>query len=656
MLQKDDKQKLLCLWVLVGVFVLSRIIFLLFVYPNFFWTEDVYRGALANEIISGKLNRPIFDYQVDNYSGGSLVVGFLAVPFFLFLGPSIFALKLVGVSFFTASLIVWFLFCLGFFNFKTAIFFSLLFIFSPVFFTEMSVTTMGFHSESILFTAVTIFIFYKIFFEKAEKVRLFFALGLTSGLGVWFTYIFSLTLFSLIFTWFCFDKKFFFKKGFWIFSLGFILGFIPWISYNFTHRFQGLFIQSTELHKFFSMRNLFGVFNFKDSFVYFILKSLQLRNFGIFKIRLFLVIYSLVLFISFLSTIKRIRKKPLISKELFFIVYCVVFGIAFQSAIMHELRYITPLYPFIFIIIALFLSRLFESVNKLKKAGSITIASFLVLVNTGSNINAVFTKYAGFSLKAKGCSYYELGIREVSKFSDCSSSISQYFSLSGKVNPVYLDDYNRGFFDEIGFKLREKVNIQDISLLVNFAKNVDERYRRYPYMAISGAIFETFKKGEINKTKELISQIEPRYRYYAYMELTDNMIFNYVNKSNMIELMGEEFLPFFYQGLGEWAGMKFNKVLNSVDKRYLPFFFEGVGENIAYLFLNFENKIDIKRLIASIDKRYHPFVCKGIGQCMASYVREDSANLIICDRVINELPVFCQKYSLECFRQQQNKP
>src|SRR5687767_6971542 len=69
--------------------------------------EELLRGTLAKEWTEG-LKRPLWDYQSDDYSAGSLFTGTLAAPLFLLLGPNLLALKLVPLFFSLAALAVFF--------------------------------------------------------------------------------------------------------------------------------------------------------------------------------------------------------------------------------------------------------------------------------------------------------------------------------------------------------------------------------------------------------------------------------------------------------------------------------------------------------------------------------------------------------------------
>src|SRR5690349_8937401 len=83
-------------------FILLRMLNLLTAVESFREEEELYRGTIAQEIIRG-LPTSLWNYQADEYSSGSIVIGLVAVPFFKFLGPSLLALKLVPLLFWLVS-------------------------------------------------------------------------------------------------------------------------------------------------------------------------------------------------------------------------------------------------------------------------------------------------------------------------------------------------------------------------------------------------------------------------------------------------------------------------------------------------------------------------------------------------------------------------
>src|SRR3989338_1911295 len=244
-------RKLIIFLGLIGLFMVLRHLVLFSSLDKIYESEELYRGTIAREIIQGPLI-PLWeylDYKVEYFPGGVLTVGILAVPFFLLFGPTYIALKLVGLSFALGTFILWYLFLDRFFDRKTAIISSLLFIFCMPFYTQTSLITWGSHPEANFFTILSIFIFYRIFFREEnnrainympdlyrKNKRYFLIWGVVAGFGLWFVQSYLLTILFLFLFWFAFDKKFFLRRTFYIFVFGFILGFSPEIYYNLIYK------------------------------------------------------------------------------------------------------------------------------------------------------------------------------------------------------------------------------------------------------------------------------------------------------------------------------------------------------------------------------------------------------------------------------------
>lgn len=221
------------------LFLTIRLTVLLSAGSYAFEVEELYRGAIAKEIITG-LKMPFINYQADHYSGGSLVIGALAVPFFLLFGTSLFALKLAPLSVALGTLILMFLFIRKYFGLPAAVWAGLLFIIAPPSFTQLSLVAMGFHSESIIWSIGIVILFYWYFFG-GKSGKILFLFGLICGLGFWFTHIVFNTIAACFASWLFLDRKDFFNRRNlvrWI--CGGTLGMIPWFFYNLTHDFEGI--------------------------------------------------------------------------------------------------------------------------------------------------------------------------------------------------------------------------------------------------------------------------------------------------------------------------------------------------------------------------------------------------------------------------------
>src|SRR5437870_3891337 len=155
------------------LFVASHLLYLVLMDPVhlvLYTVEEPYRGAIAQELLTG-LTMPFTEYRADNYSGGSLVIGALAAGFFLLFGPTLFALKLAPLLLFTLALAFWYWTIQRAAGERVAGYFALLFCFSPPLFTDFSMMAMGFHSESILFSALTVFLFFRMLSVGAGGAR-----------------------------------------------------------------------------------------------------------------------------------------------------------------------------------------------------------------------------------------------------------------------------------------------------------------------------------------------------------------------------------------------------------------------------------------------------------------------------------------------------
>src|SRR2546422_7213481 len=240
------------------LFVASRLLYLMLIDPSQLgaWvSEELYRGAIAQELVTG-LTLPFTEYRADNYGLGSLVIGILAAGFFLPFGPTVFALKLAPLLLFTLALLFWYQTIRRAAGERVARYFALLFCFSPPMFTSFSVTAMGFHSESIFFSALTVFLLFKMLSEEKPSLAYPVLLGLTAGFGLWFDYIYGLTLLALLGFWVWHDKGRFCRPRVLWFALGFAAGFSPWLIINVQTHFAGLVIYDKNVWEHFGLNHL----------------------------------------------------------------------------------------------------------------------------------------------------------------------------------------------------------------------------------------------------------------------------------------------------------------------------------------------------------------------------------------------------------------
>lgn len=604
--------------VLIGILLLMKLALLTFNIDYFYSDDELYRGAIAKQIIKGSA-LDHFDYQSGTYEGGMFVSAILAVPLFKFFGDSFFSLKLQSIMFLSATLIVLFLFLEEFFNRRIALLASILFIFSPLNFTELSLRLLATHFESIFFSLMAVFIFFKIFYsgKKINKELYFAFLGLICGFALFFAYIYFITLSTLLLFWFAFDKKFIFKKNFFIFLLSFIVGFSPWIYHNINYKFTGLLIYDQPLSKFFFI-NEPGLF------------LLNLKNLLLFKLpELFeftfrwnsittglspkVITYYPLFILSFLGlfwmnrkSLLRLMQRILFfggrfqtnqanDKQVFFIVYSLVFVITYClsgfSGYDFKARYLLPLFVFAIIQIALFLDALSAF-----KYGVIYYRLISVILISGSvfgNITLIFGNSYGDVFKYKGFSYPLLVM-----------SVGQTLSQRG-LNEGYIGfepKYRKYFFEGIGrnaVTLWNKDNEKEVTLIKH---ETEDEYKRHFYRGMGYGI----------ENNDLIKNIPQIYRQYyfeglgmmrckIFIESKEKDDFkqrwvyyveNYIDLHN--KMFDKTSLDYFYKGFGRKYGFYYTfssrsqlyGIVSIIDKVYRSYFYDGLKEGVREFFMD----------------------------------------------------------------------
>src|SRR2546422_4923066 len=156
------------------LFVASRLVYLALIEPGSLLIhpgDELYIGTIAQELVTG-LAMPFTEYRQTNYALGTLVIGALGAGFFLLFGPTVFALKLTPLLLSTLALIFWYWTIRRAAGKRVAGYFAMLFCFSPPLFTAYSVATLGTHSESIVFSALTVFLLFRMLSVGAGGARI----------------------------------------------------------------------------------------------------------------------------------------------------------------------------------------------------------------------------------------------------------------------------------------------------------------------------------------------------------------------------------------------------------------------------------------------------------------------------------------------------
>src|SRR3989441_1896947 len=400
------------------LFVASHLLYLVLVHPGSLLNypgEELYRGTIAQELVTG-LKLPFTEYRADNYSGGSLVIGALAAGFFLLFGPTLFALKLAPLLVFTLALAFWYWTLQRYASERVARYFAMLFCFSPPLFTDFSMTAMGFHSESIFFSALTVLLLFRMLSDEQGSLAVPALLGLTAGVGLWIAYIHGLTLLATLGCWLWHDKGRFWQARVLWFALGFAVGFAPWILFNAQTHFAGLVVYDKNVWEHFGLAYLWdGLSHPRRLSLYEFFADIASDDQRDLPRRAVNLLYSLLYLGPILTVgilrLKTVRSAPTRPRQTgrmlvgFCILYLIVFALAVQFSDFRATRYHLPAYPFLFFLVAHSLARCHGAFPNVQKKIQIMFLASVVVLSLGTHAPLLSLDRPGYALSAKGYSY-----------------------------------------------------------------------------------------------------------------------------------------------------------------------------------------------------------------------------------------------------------
>jgi len=713
------------LYILILLFLILRLWILCS--GAFMWNdEELYNGTITKEILAG-LNLPLFDYQYTPHNGGTIIVGILAIPFFILFGDSYFSLKLVALGFSLLTLVILFTILKSYLDLRYAVLASLLFIFSPPLFTQSTLISWGAHTEAIALSFLNILIFFKIFFsqegyyfkEVKRSYPLIFLSGLSAGFSLYFAYINFYSILLCFFFWFVLDRLFFFKKTFLIYVGGFIIGFSPWIYYNITHSFTGidilrLYSPATsrrvpvigKASKFLSS-DILILFNFpglKSKVIYYIPFLCYFFLCFVFLTLLWRNRDSVAKIFKAIIPLKGFSLTPdCISKEAFFLFAPILFSLVFffsnvtiypgSDKPFLTYRYLTHLYPFIFIILAIYFSKSFK--GKKGIYGLVLKFIFLGFLIIGflGNIKIPSNDYKIRYSDLDGFSYRRLGWTIPNKF---GHDFAKYIELGQRIEPHFRHEY----FDGLGFSIGGKGIIwkkgfEKFLNLNQLIEKLDERYKSYYYQGVGYSVGFNSIYNDKQCIKDL-RRIEKKYRSYAFIGMAMAIYKNETRQTDipsLIKSIPPEYRKYFYPVLGryiyhhKWSirdsieyinqlGLgsdeqldvyrgigadiflnsyytldRLNKEAEIIPREQRTAFYEGVGATIGFLYRKRLDKLSglLKRCNINIMEKRN--IYRGIGRYLAE---EYGFNLPLCFKSFEKIDIEFKKNCYEGLESQVN--
>jgi len=431
--------------ILICLFVMQRFGVLFFGYSHISHPgiDEPVTGVLPCDLLDRNIRASLFAYQYESRSGDLLIEGFLVVPFFKFLGRSIFSLKTFSLISSLMCLFCWIAFIRRYQGIWVATIFAALFALPPPMFARLNLigTLSSHHIINILIPIQSILLF-RIFESGRDKISplLWFGLGFFSGLGTYAFYTYIIfnglcLLFLFVFKWesITFRRIFFFLGGF-------LIGFSPWIMRSLSSKAGGHYLALM-------IKNIsFSLWSFVQAFGFNVPHSLGFgypsREIGFIGI-----LYSLtVLFfigvltktslqnLSFKNTGR--EKAPLL-QNLFLAIFPPFFLTCFALSPIHiypfeywpncglfatfppadalKYRWFHILFPFYLTIVALGIVNLFNVTSDKRtykyKFFSVLVFIFLLLCGVAGNIKLYSKNNFGKIFYYKGYNYDQFSVR-----------------------------------------------------------------------------------------------------------------------------------------------------------------------------------------------------------------------------------------------------
>ena len=473
-------------------------------YNNVCPIEEYYRGTLGHEILKG-LSMPYWQYRADDSGGGSLVMGILVAGFFKILGSSAFVLKLIPVLISMGALLVWFRILYREFSSKCAWYFALFFIFAPSYFQSWSTVALGDHYETMFLSAVAVWLFLKM--ERKPSPVFLFLLGLVCGFGIWFAYIFALTVVTLLILWFC-KKEPSLSKGTVLYLIaGFAIGFSPWIAINLKNGFKGFVIYGIPLWRHIQHYPVLSLTFWKVSFwktlfIYDIFQAFSHPDLGLGAFRpLVSWIYTFLLTAPvvvwfFLRPSTEIFSTPFFRKTssqvtLYFIFYGLVHSAVIQLTDFTGNRYLMPLMPAIFFGWARVMESLESFSPRIRKASRILFAGPLIGLGVWLWISMASPAYAGYLLKTPGYSYdYMASIPACNINTNIRKvDIDAWLNLSRQMSEKISSEGQKGFWTAMSIQMAETAAARGVISIVERAKFPDPIFAAAFYFHFGRFVF-----------------------------------------------------------------------------------------------------------------------------------------------------------------------
>ncbi len=220
-----------------ALLVLHRVVILFCGFDGTYFWEESYRVLAATSVWEG-WGLTLYDLQADPYAGGSLVMSLLAVPAVAVLGPTLTALKIVGIGWTALGFAFWVIFVSRHVGCAAARAFAILFLLGPPLFLDFNLLVMGSHWETVTLAGAQWLLVGGYVADPDRTNARLIAWGVVAGLSIWFTYI-SVLVFAACFL-FALASGNLPPRRWTVLAGAVTAGLAPWIVYNFATAGSGI--------------------------------------------------------------------------------------------------------------------------------------------------------------------------------------------------------------------------------------------------------------------------------------------------------------------------------------------------------------------------------------------------------------------------------
>ena len=642
------------------LFVASRLLYVVLLNPGHLFSlpvEDLYRGTIAQELVTG-LAMPFADYRADNYAMGSLVIGALAAGFFLLWGPTLFALKLAPLVVFTLALAFWCWTIRRYAGERVAGYFGVLFCFSPPLLTDYSVTAWGYHSESVVFSALTALLLLGMLSQEKPASAYPVLLGLTAGVGLCFAYIYGLTLMAMLVFWHWHDPGMLRRPRVLWFALGFLVGFAPWIIMNLQTNFAGLVIYDKNVWEHFRLEHLWEDLAHPWTLapVEFLRAIASDDDWDLYR-RAANLLYALLYLGPTLTAgvlwLKAGRSKPAGPRPTrltlvgFVSLSVVVFFLVVQLSDFRSRRYYVPAYPFLFFLTAYSLAYCQDLVPHIRRKIQTVFLTSVVVFGIGAHAPLCSLDQPGYALSAKGYSYAFLPETYSSTHATAGSGDHDFIrrwvlrpflsAILPKLSPDDQWDLSRAIVWILAEAAPLNGQPEDFARI---ERVVPAGFDRYFYYEVGAAAIERHPH-ELSKAIAAVEFLRHRlatshrlalvgiYRKWARLATHDRALESLVNAP---AAMAPELTPHYWRAIGYWAGRsrfvterslsRLSADLRSYMLRLDPSaqraFLQGVGQGL-FTRLFFRSRIMRAQIERFFPQAYHQDLFEGWGMALGEF-------------------------------------